>query len=169
LGYVAGLLYAFPSKLNGFQMNLEYDRINNRTYNQKNIWNRYLNRNKLMGSKLGPNSDNLKASIKGWLTRGLEAELGYGFLRKGEGSVYSVWEEPWLYAEGHYQEKFPLGVVEETNELLLKLGYSYDVVLRVNLSLRYAKVTNKNNILNQKEESLDWGLFLQYHFVKHLP
>lgn len=169
LGYVAGFLYAFPSKLNGFQMNLEYDRINNRTYNQKNIWNRYLNRNKLMGSNLGPNSDNLKASIKGWLTKGLEAELGYGFLRKGEGSVYSVWEEPWLYAEGHYQEEFPLGVVEETNELLLKLGYSYDVVLRVNLSLRYAKVTNKNNILNQKEESLDWGLFLQYHFVKHLP
>jgi hypothetical protein len=169
LGYVAGFLYAFPSKLNGFQMNLEYDRVNNRTYNQKNVWNRYLNRNKLIGSKLGPNSDDLKASIKGWLTKDLEAELDYGLLRKGEGSVYSVWEEPWLYAEGHYQEKFPLGVVEETNELLLQLGYSYDVVLRVNLSLRYAKVTNKNNILNQKEESLDWGLFLQYHFVKHLP
>lgn len=167
LGYVAGFLYAFPSKLNGFQMNLEYDRVNNRTYNQKNIWNRYLNRNKLIGSQLGPNSDDLKGSIEGWLTKNLEAKLGYDLLRKGEGSVYSVWEKPWLYVNGHYKEKFPFGVVEETNEFLLKLRYSYGVALKVNLSLRYAKVTNKNNILNQKEESLDWGLFLQYHFVKH--
>jgi hypothetical protein len=169
LGYVAGFSYVLPSKLNSFQMNIEYNRVNNWTYNQKYTWNRYLNRNKLIGSELGPDSDNLKASINGWLTKVLEAELGYGLLRKGEGSVYSVWEEPWLYTKGHYKEKFPFGVVEETNEFSLKLGFNYDVVLRMNMSLRYAKVTNKNNVLNQREESLDWGLSLQYHFVKHLP
>jgi len=168
LGYVVGFSWANSFKLDGYQMNLEYDRIGNRTYNQKNIWNRYLNRNRLIGSKLGSNSDYFKASIKGWLTRGLEGEISYGLLRKGEGSVYSVWEEPWLYVEGDYKEKFPSGVVEKTNEFSFRLGYNYDSVLRLNLSLQYSEVTNKDNILNRKEKNLNLGFLFQYHFTKDL-
>jgi hypothetical protein len=168
LGYVVGFSWANSFKLDGYQMNLEYDRIGNRTYNQKNIWNRYLNRNRLIGSKLGSNSDYFKASIKGWLTRGLEGEISYGLLRKGEGSVYSVWEEPWLYIEGDYKEKFPSGVVEKTNEFSFRLGYNYDSVLRLNLSLQYSEVTNKDNILNRKEKNLNLGFLFQYHLVKDL-
>jgi hypothetical protein len=168
LGYVLGFSHVFPSMLNVFQMNIEYDRINNRTFNQKNIWNRYLNRNRLIGSKLGPNSDYLKTSIKGWLTQKLEAELSYGFLRKGEGSVYSSWEEPWLYVEGDYKEKFPFGVVEKTDELSFGLGYNYDSVLRLGLSLQYSQVANKNNVLNKKEKNLNFRFLFQYHFAKDL-
>jgi hypothetical protein len=165
LGYSLGLKLADFLGLNGSELNLEYLRINNWTYNQKNPWNKYLYKNKLIGSPLGPDADNLFLSMGGYLRKGLEAKISYERTRQGEGKVTSEWDEPWLSIED-YQESFPGGIVEKTGKLQLSLNYNFKSIFRANLSFDYAKISNSENILGSEEKFYGFSILLHYHFVK---
>ena len=60
--------------LTGTELNLEYLRINNWTYNQKYPWNRYLYKHRIIGNSLGPDTDELHFSLSGYLKKNLEAK-----------------------------------------------------------------------------------------------
>jgi len=165
LGYVLGLRMVLPFGHSRYQLNLEYDRIANRTYNQKNEWNRYLNNNRLIGSRLGPDSDRFELELKGWIRNGVESFFKYSYMRRGEGSIYSSWDEPWLYQKD-FKEEFPKGVVEKTNDFSLGLAYRYNSHLLAKLIMGYAKVSNNNNVLGEEEDSFKFTLNFQYQFIK---
>jgi len=103
---------------------LEYVRLTNRTYHQRDPRNRYLYRHELIGHPLGPDADSISFSARFWPDRLFAAEVELAYRRKGEGSIYKPWDEPWLLASGDYSESFPTGVVEKTSLLSLRLqGY----------------------------------------------
>lgn len=165
LGFVLGFSLADFFGLSGSELNLEYDRIANRTYNQQNEQNRYLHKKRLLGSRLGPDSDCFKTSIRSWIKKGLEAKIEYSFSRHGEGSIFSFWDRPWLF-DPNYKEKFPTGVVEKTKDFSFGLGYRYNSHLKANLNLGYTKVFNKENITEDDEDFFKLTVNFQYQFIK---
>lgn len=164
LAYFGGLSLLDPFGLGGTEINVEYMRINNWTYNQVEERNRYLNRKRLLGNPLGPDTDQLGASFSLWLTKGLKSKLSYGKRRSGEGSVNSPWTQPWMSAEGEYKEEFPSGVVETTDDFGLTLQYRYSGALSCILRWNYLDVTNYQNIENLREEYNRVSLNLSCHF-----
>jgi len=91
----------------------EYVRITNRTYNQIDPVNRYLFRNKVIGHPLGNDVDSLSLKARFWPEKTSFIELEAAYRRRGEGSIYKPWDQPWIDITGSYHEPFPTGVVEK--------------------------------------------------------
>jgi hypothetical protein len=112
-GMMAGVITAGRPGTAVPDIRLEYTRLTNRTYHQRDPCNRYLYRNQLIGHPLGPDADSLSLAIRFWPTDYFYSEVEGAYRRKGEGSIRSSWDEPWLLAAGEYSEPFPTGVVEK--------------------------------------------------------
>ncbi len=103
---------------------LEYTRLTNHTYHQRDPRNRYLYRNQLIGHPLGPDADSISLAVRFWPTGYFSSEIEAAYRRKGEGSIRSSWDEPWLLATGEYDETFPTGIVEKATLIAINLrGY----------------------------------------------
>jgi hypothetical protein len=166
LGYSGGLSLVDLLGFKGVGLDLEYTRINNWTYNQKEGQNRYLHEEKLLGNPLGPDADNLGVNLSAWIKKGLKSQITYQVQRHGEGRVNSPWSEPWMLTEGEYQEKFPTGVVEKRNYIGIAWQYNYANILRCELSCGRFNFENYQNIENQKKDFTQLNLSLSYHFIK---
>jgi len=166
LGYSGGFSILDIFGFKGTELNMEYMRINNWTFNQKEEYNRYLNRKKPLGNPLGPDTDQFSASLSAWLRRGLKSKITYQRRRCGEGRVDSPWSEPWMLTEGNYEEKFPSGVVETMNNFGITMGYSYANIFRCELSWNYFDLVNCQNIQDRKEDFNQVNLNLSFHFSK---
>ncbi len=124
IGLLAGFFKAGQVGLFSPDLRLEYVKITNRTYHQRDPCNRYLFRNKLLGHPLGPDADSLSLMIRFWPASRQFVELEGAYRRQGEGSIYQFWEEPWAESEGDYNEPFPTGVVEKVFAIAVRLqGY----------------------------------------------
>ncbi|MFH0931066.1 MAG: hypothetical protein V1890_03905, partial [Candidatus Zixiibacteriota bacterium] len=132
---------------------------------QKYPWNRYVYKHKIIGNPLGPDADKFFFSLSGYLRKNLEAKINYELIRKGEGKVTSSWNEPWLYVED-YQENFPSGIVERTDNFQLSLNYHYKNLFRATLSGDFIKISNAKNISGSDEKQTRFSLLIHYHFVK---
>ena len=166
LGYSGGLSLVDLFGFKGVGLDLEYTRINNWTFNQKEEQNRYLYEKKLLGNPLGPDADDLGVNLSAWIKKGLKSQITYRVQRHGEGRVNSPWSEPWMLAEGEYKEKFPSGVVEKLNYLNLALQYNYANILRCELTCEHFSFKNYQNVENQKKDFTQLNLSLSYHFLK---
>lgn len=103
---------------------LEYVRLTNRTYHQRDPRNRYLYRNKLLGHPLGSDADSVSIAIRFWPNHSFFAEVEMAYRRKGEGSIHKSWDEPWLLSASDYSEPFPTGVIEKAALAAVRLrGY----------------------------------------------
>ncbi|MFH1686479.1 MAG: capsule assembly Wzi family protein [bacterium] len=91
---------------------LEYVRITNRTYNQLHARNRYLHQNQLLGHPLGPDSDSLSLRLRWWPAVDQLLTLEAAYTRHGHGNQDQSWTEPWMEIDGNYSESFPTGPVE---------------------------------------------------------
>lgn len=94
-------------------LKVEYVRITNRTYNQIDPANRYLFHNKVIGHPLGNDADSLSLKARFWPERTSFIEIEAAYRRRGEGSIYKAWDQPWMDVTGSYHESFPTGVVEK--------------------------------------------------------
>ncbi len=166
IAYSLGTKTADLFGLTGTELNLEYLRINNWTYNQKYPWNRYLYKNKIIGNPLGPDADELYFSLSGYLRKNLEAKVSFEQMRKGEGKITSLWNEPWL--NPGYQDKFPSGTVENSNTFQLSLSYNYRNLFRANLSGDFTKISNAGNIPGKEEKLTRFSLLIHYHLAKKI-
>lgn len=164
LGYSGGFAILDIFGFKGTELNMEYVRINNWTYNQKEERNRYLNRKKPLGNLLGPDTDNFSASLSAWLRNGLKSKITYQRRRSGEGRVDSPWSEPWMLVQEEYKEKFPSGVVEKMNSLGITLQYSYSNILICKLKWDYFDFKNYQNIQDRKEDFNRLSFNLSFHF-----
>jgi len=150
----------------GTELSFEYLRINNWTYNQKYPWNRYTFNHKIIGNPLGPDADDLYLSLAGYLRKNLEAKVSFEQMRKGEGKITSLWNEPWLNPD--YQDKFPSGTVENSNTFQLSLSYNYRNLFRANLSGDLTKTSNAGNIPGKEEKLTRFSLLIHYHLAKKI-
>lgn len=124
LGYRIGgqVVNLWPS----FDLNAEYTRVNNWTFNQQLPRNRYLNDSDPIGDVLGNDYEQAVVDCSYWLRQDLRLTLTGSWLRQGEGSIDADWTEPWL--DESFENEFPSGVVEVTKSLSLGLsGYPFGI------------------------------------------
>ncbi len=107
-----------------WDLNLEYSRVTNWTFNQALPRNRYLFKNELISAAPGNDFDKATLKLTRWLSDRMALSLISAYLRQGEGNVTEDWSEPWMQVEGSYREPFPTGVVAKTFTVSLSLkGY----------------------------------------------
>ncbi len=164
LGYTGGFSVMDVFGWRGSEVNFEYTRINNWTYNQSLKRNRYLHRNRLLGNPLGPDADDLTASVSTWWRGGLKSKITYQRTRCGEGGVDSPWNEPWLSTGWDYLVAFPRGVVERLSRVGVALEYNYAGVLGCRLNWDHLDFDNYRNVEDRKESLEEFGLNLSYRF-----
>ncbi len=164
LGYTGGFSVLDLFGLRGSELNLEYTRINNWTYNQNLEQNRYLHRNRPLGNPLGPDADDFTATLSNWWRRGLKSKISYQRTRRGEGRIDSPWSEPWMSSSEEYDEEFPSGVVEQSSRVGIAVEYNCAGVLRCRISWDYYDLTNYQNVKDQKEDFNQFNLNLSYRF-----
>lgn len=116
-GALFGLYFADLANQSGWDLDLRWEGVTNRTYNQKLERNRYLNHGQPLGHPLGNDFQRYQVSLRRWL--GEPRRLGLltvttALLRNGEGRISDLWSEPWLLSVGDYSESFPTGIVERT-------------------------------------------------------
>lgn len=112
-----GLLFGgyYADVLPRCDIEAEYSRVANWTFNQPLERNRVVVQNDvLIGGALGNDYDLMTLELRRWLRTDISANLHFGYLRQGEGSVTAEWTAPWLLVTGEYDEAFPTGVVEKT-------------------------------------------------------
>jgi hypothetical protein len=167
--YKAGKAGSFSPDLK-----LEYVRITNRTYHQRDPRNRYLFRNKPLGHPLGPDSDSLSLMVRFWPSSRQNAELELAYRRHGEGSLYKPWDEPWQLVEGDYNEPFPTGVVEKSLLVAARMRgyvplsqYTSDHLFAT-IDAGYGSIENRYNVAGQNASTLwlnfsvGWLGFLEF-------
>ena len=115
IGYLLGGYFAdlVPS----IDLNAEYSRVNNWTFNQPLERNRYLFNDQPIGGALGNDYDLARLSVTKWLNSAMALSANAAYLRQGEGSILAEWTAPWLATSGDYSESFPSGTVEKTTTL----------------------------------------------------
>jgi hypothetical protein len=125
IGFIIGTRWADPFQLSGLTLSGEYVRVANRTYKTSNPWERFVHRNVPLGHPLGNDFDQWQIRVSQWILGDLWFEVGYGMIRKGEGSIYSEWDNPWMdyTIEEGYSEPFPTGIVEKSRTLSMYVHY----------------------------------------------
>jgi hypothetical protein len=129
-----------------FDLNAEYLKITNRTYNQKLTRNRYENRGDLIGHQFGPDGDLLQMSITRWFENSRKLSLHLAYHRKGEGSYDDPWTEPWREFDGDYTEPFPTGVVEKSLMSSLRASGFYKDLAYIEFEAGLENIKNYANI-----------------------
>jgi hypothetical protein len=97
----------------GWDLQWEYRRVTNRTYNQGYTRNRYLYEGQVIGSVAGNDYDQSTATVHKWINENLRSSLYLSYARQGQADPSDPWTEPWLDVVGHYSEQFPTGVVQK--------------------------------------------------------
>lgn len=161
LGFVGGMNLV-NILLPGMGFNFEYLKVTNWTYNQNREYNRYLHKNRTIGSGLGNDADIFSFSLSGWIKEGLRFGFSCCLARQGEGRIDANWTRPWLETEGEYKEKFPTGIVEEKKTSSGFLEYSWNNDLRFRLFGKYTDISNKDNIEGRKGYFSEVGILLFY-------
>ncbi|MEW5796789.1 MAG: capsule assembly Wzi family protein [Candidatus Zixiibacteriota bacterium] len=119
LGILAGGYLA--DALVSTDLQFEYERVSNWTFNQMHARNRYLNDGRPIGSAQGNDYDMTTLRVIRWWREQLQTSLRFSYYRQGEGRVEADWTQPWTEGDGDYSEPFPTGVVEKTGTLSLGL------------------------------------------------
>lgn len=125
IGWIAGGRYANPFNVEGLVLGLEYSRVSNRTYKTPSPWETVIHRNQPLGHPLGNDFDFLCMDLSQWIGLNLNVGMHVSMIRKGEGSIYTEWDAPWMNytVEQGYSEPFPAGVVETRKEFGLSAKY----------------------------------------------
>jgi hypothetical protein len=124
IGWLAGVRIGSPVLSSATTLSFEYVRVTNRTYKTPNPRETFIHRGVPLGHPLGNDFDRLDIGISRWITGSIRVELTWSQTRKGEGSLYTPFDEPWLAytVEQGYHESFPTGVVEKRDELGYRCG-----------------------------------------------
>jgi hypothetical protein len=147
-GYQIGLNYADPFGLDKSWLNLEYTRINNWVYGQIQPWNVYTYYGRGMGSVMGSDADRFALRLLYHLTKDIDLAFSGGLKRKGEGRI-----DAFLDPTVPYPDKFPSGVVEQTNRYQLDFTYQPGARFKLDLSAGYNRIRNPENQSGKKQQA----------------
>ncbi|MEJ2627779.1 MAG: hypothetical protein P8078_04405, partial [bacterium] len=138
----------------------EYVKITNRTYKTPHFEEVFLHRNQPLGHPLGNDFDLILAGVSKWFGADLWIMLQYEHVRKGEGSIYTPWDAPWLEKtldEG-YSEPFPTGVVEKRDHLRLQFRYQPSIHWGLEGEAVSISYGNYQHVPGAEESFLEWKI-----------
>ncbi len=116
LGYTAGIDCYLPRYSVGAIV--EYTAIQRYVYSQRKINNFYLHDSRIIGAQLGPDADQITASLSYAGIPNITTELRGTYTRHGEGNVYEGWPDSFPN-----EESFPSGNVITTEALELNIKW----------------------------------------------
>ncbi len=166
IGWLIGTKYADPFDLAGVTISTEYVRIANRTYKTPYPWERFTYKNRLLGYFLGNDLNYFQIQIDKWFNRKLFIRAKYSSLNKGEGNVFSPWDEPWMNytVEQGYHEKSPSGIVESTHKIGFFIDYNPSPFLGFNAEFHYVSMKNFNHVKGATHKDFIWRLGIRLNF-----
>jgi hypothetical protein len=160
LGYLAGT-EIYDLALKHSTLAIEYERVDNWTYNQYIDHNRYINQNYPIGLADGPDVDLVNWRFSWWPAKFIKLTYLGLYRRHGEGRIDTPWSRPWLKVD-NYSESFPSGVVERQATHGLEIMALEKNWLWGNFGLKYTDILNVANISGNHsriwELSLDMGI-----------
>jgi hypothetical protein len=168
LGWIVGGRIADPILFSAFTLFFEYAKVTNRTYKTPNPWETFIHRNITLGHPLGDDFDRLEIGFSKWFTESFWGKLSWTQIRKGEGSMYTPFDEPWLQytVEQGYHELFPTGVVEKRKLIGLAVRFYPSMHAGLEAEFRSEKIENAGHVRNKKTNETFWrlGLWLDGDF-----
>ncbi len=172
IGFIAGTEYAVPLSFSGMTINAEYTRVANRTYKTPNPMETFVHRNVPLGHPLGNDFEQFNLGVRYWFSSYFRTELDYFYTKNGEGSIYSLWDEPWMdyTVDEGYDEPFPTGTVEKNNSLRIRAMWYYKSWARLNMELLSSSIKNKANVSGDNDTSFQWvmSVELNYDYIFNL-
>ncbi|MDZ7724265.1 MAG: capsule assembly Wzi family protein [candidate division KSB1 bacterium] len=162
IGLITGVKWSDPFAFSGLTLSGEYTRVTNRTYKTLSFHEVFLHRNKPLGHPLGNDFDLLQIEAEQWFSADLQCKLHYSHTRRGEGSIYTPFDTPWIdyTAEQGYSEPFPTGVVETRNSIGLSARYQPSIHWGVNAEWYYNMYDNYQKVKGENETHTTWRLGL---------
>jgi hypothetical protein len=164
IGWIIGGRIGDPILISSTSLFWEYAKVTNRTYKTPTPWETFIHRNVPLGHPLGNDFDRLEIGISKWITGSFKAELTWSETRKGEGSLFTPFDEPWLACtvEQGYKEPFPTGVVEKRNEIGLSIQLVPSPLGGLEAEVLNRKVRNAAHVTGSNTDATAWhvGLWL---------
>jgi len=165
IAWLAGMKWADPAGMKGMTLNAEYVRVANRTYKTPHPPELFTHRGIPLGYPLGNDVDYWQLGLSKWFRKGLWLELETSQTRKGEGSLFTPWDEPWMaftIKEG-YSEPFPTGVVEKKTLVSAKMLYYYSVHWGVEADIFISNRKNADHVSSQIKKNTFWRIGLNFN------
>lgn len=144
---------------------MEYTRVTNWTFNQKEARNRYLYENEPLGAVNGNDFEKLYVKAMYWYQPAVRLYAGYERIRQGEGTLFDNWNEPWLDIEGDYDETFPTGVVESTGRLFMGGTGIFAQRWFVEVESGYTNIDNFRHLTENTTDFWQFNLTISYLFT----
>ena len=160
IGFIGGVQWSKPFNCSGVVTSLEYVRIANRTYKTPSTWETFIFRNEPLGHPLGNDFDLIDVGFSKIFSNQLLVDINYRTIRKGEGDIYTDWDEPWLEysVDEGYTEKFPSGVVEKRNEIVLGIQYHYSPCCGLDGKVSYISRKNVDHVEGERDSEVHWRI-----------
>ena len=164
IGWIIGSRWADPFRLSGTTLSAEYVRVANRTYKTPYPWETFIYRNRPLGHPLGNDFDLWQVGLDQWFGADLFFNLSWSQIRKGEGSLYTPWDEPWMdyTVEEGYSEPFPTGIVEKRREISFKARYLPSIHWGLEGDVLFQHRNNADHVKGVTEEDVSWRLGVWY-------
>jgi hypothetical protein len=169
IGWMAGTEWADPFDFGGFTLTGEYAKVTNRTYKTPVPWETIAFQGVPIGHPAGNDFDQWSVGCSQWIGGGVLFGLSYGRTRKGEGSLFSAWDTPWLLstmARG-YSEPFPTGTVLTEDRLGISLDCRTSSVWGLSGRFQSVKQKNAGHVIGEKSHSTEWkvGIWMDWDRV----
>lgn len=167
IALLGGIFFAEPFTIDNLDLRMEYVRIRPYVYSHENSLE-YLHYGSLIGHRIGPNADLFSLLINHQLTRRLQFQGIYEYLRHGANSTdvnYGGNPQQFLVPENNTYPKF-LGGLRETSQII-GFGLSYEIFRNFYFKAKISRVVgsyerNINNKLKIKKTNLFISLGINY-------
>jgi len=164
IAWLAGMKWADPIGMKGMAVNAEYVRVANRTYKTPHPPELFTHRGMPLGYPLGHDFDYLQLGLSKWFGKDLWLELKSSQTAKGEGSLFTPWDEPWMaytVKEG-YSEPFPTGVVEKQTLVSASMRYYCSTHWGLEADLFYSSRKNADHVSGRIRKNIFWRMGLYF-------
>lgn len=169
IGYRVGLEVAEPLSSCGWDVRLQYTRINTWTYNFgfDVPWNRFVNYRGIIGSPLGPDADALSLRNSLYVGAGVRMVTETRYLRRGEGRVDTPTPVPAGDNFGYRHERFPSGTVERTLSNSLTLEYQPSIYWYLAATVGHLHIWNVGHQVGVSSSQVQFKIVAGYRFRRH--
>jgi hypothetical protein len=165
IGWLIGSRWGEAFDIPGFTLATEYVQVTNRTYKTPNVWEVFAHRNIAMGHPLGNDFTHWQIDASQWIGTNMWIKLGYGITRKGEGSLFTSWDEPWMdfSVEEGYSEPFPTGIVEKRKSFNLQIHLYPSINWGIQAEFNWLARENAEHIKDLGKDENSWRIGLWFY------
>lgn len=170
IGWLAGFEWSDPFAASGTALYGEYARVTNRTYKTAYPWETAVFRNRPLGHPEGNDFDLLTLGCSAWVSESVRLELFWKSVRKGEGSLFTPFDTPWMAhtLEEGYDEPFPTGTVEKRDRWGASVRFMPHRRFFLEAEFRSQGTTNADHAKGSRVDATSWriGAWGLYDFVR---